>query len=166
MVCMDLLVAGYLSTSYLIGTGLAELLGAPAVLAAVEADERLMEAAVQEILRLQAPAQIVDRVVLRDCEFGGFELVAGATVSAVLGSANRDPDIHPEPDSFRLDRSGRAHLSYGTGIHECVGDALANAVTPIALAALLRASARIEGLAQWQTDPYLRGMVSLPISLS
>lgn len=162
MVLMDILVAGYLSTSYLIGTGLQELLHVEAGLGALE-DHEQATAAVQELLRLHAPAQIVDRVVLRECTLGGVELALGTTVSAVVGSANRDPEVHSQPDVFRLDRAEPRHLSYGAGIHECIGDALANAVTPVALSALRRASVSIEGLAQWQTDPYLRGMVSLPV---
>jgi unspecific monooxygenase len=163
MVCMDFVVAGYLSTSYLIGTGLSNVLERRALVAALRDDPTLMAGAVREMLRYDAPAQIVDRVVLVETELRGHTLEPGTTVSAVVGSANRDPDAFDRPDDF-LPTRDEPHLSYGAGAHFCIGDALANAVCPAAISALLAGPPlAVDGIPQWQTDPYLRGMTSLPV---
>jgi pimeloyl-[acyl-carrier protein] synthase len=163
MVCMDFVVAGYLSTSYLIGTGLTKVLEDPALVAALRDDPMLMAGAVREMLRYDAPAQIVDRVVLVETEMRGQTLRPGTSVSAIVGSANRDPHAFERPDDFLITRE-EPHLSYGAGVHFCIGDALANAVAPAAISALLAARPLVvDGIPQWQTDPYLRGMTSLPV---
>lgn len=163
----DFLVAGYLSTTFLIGTGLVHLLEHPDQLAALRADPALVHGAVEEMLRMDAPAQLVDRVVSTDTALGGVELPAGTKVTAVLGSANRDPEAFADPDAFSVGRDHREHLAFGQGIHHCVGAPLVRLVTPVAITSLLALDdLAIAGLAQWQTDPYLRAMTSLPVSFS
>lgn len=166
---VSITVAGYLSTTFLICTGLQHLLGQP------EAVERLLRddpaqdrLIVRELLRLDAPAQIVDRVVAQPVRLGGVDLAVGSRLSLVLGSANRDPLAFENPDQFQLDRTNAAqHLGFGGGIHHCIGHALASQVAPVALRELFRRlpdRLRIDGLAQWQTDPYLRGLSNLPVA--
>lgn len=164
---VSMAIAGYLSTTFLICTGLRHLLEHPqaqqALLHGGPAQERAL---IDELLRLDAPAQIVDRVVARDCELGGIRLRQGDKLALVLGSANRDRAAAERPDALRLDRSGAAQLSFGEGIHRCIGEPLARQVAPVALRTLLRRlpRLRVQGLPQWQTDPYLRGLSNLPVA--
>lgn len=162
----DIVVAGYLSTTFLIGAGLRYLLTHPLARKRLKEDETLWPDAIDELLRIDAPAQIVDRIAAYDAEFGGVTVKAGDKLALVVGSANRDPCVYREPDEFIIDRGARNHLGFGSGIHTCIGAPLARIVTPIALRELLNAlpSIRVAGVPQWQTDPYLRGAVNLPIA--
>ncbi|MFM2069942.1 MAG: hypothetical protein RLZZ623_205 [Actinomycetota bacterium] len=163
----DLTVAGYLSTTFLIGTGLLNLLNNPEQLALLRSQPDLMPSAVEEMLRFDAPAQVVDRYVAVETTLAGVALHPGDKVTAVLGSADHDPDAFAEPDSFMVNRTDSTQMSFGRGIHHCVGAPLARIVTPIAMTALLQLeNIAVAGYPQWQTDPYLRGLVNLPVSFS
>jgi cytochrome P450 len=142
------------------------LLAEPGALARLRADPDLIAATVEELLRLEGPVQLIDRIASRDTTLGGEEVEAGTHVALVVASANHDPDRFEAPEELRLDRPGR-HLAFGEGIHVCVGAPLARIVTPVALRALLAHAEQIEldGEPQWQTDPYLRGAISLPLRI-
>jgi cytochrome P450 len=163
----DILVAGYLSTTYLIANGMNRLLADPSTLARLRAQPGLMGAAVEELLRLEGPVQLIDRIAGRDTTLAGQALGAGTRVALVVASANHDPAWFEAPEELRLDRA-RRHLAFGDGIHTCVGAPLARIVAPIALRALLDHTEDIEldGEPQWQTDPYLRGAISLPLRIT
>ena len=163
--CADFLIAGYLSTTFLICTGTRNLLANPEQAKKLRENRGLIGDAVEEMLRFDAPAQLVDRVVAADTELGGVTLKAGDKVTAVLGSADRDPDAFANPDEFRIDRDDRDQLSFGAGIHHCIGAPLVRLAAPVAIGKLMELDGlAVDGLAQWQTDPYLRGMVNLPLS--
>jgi cytochrome P450 len=166
--CSDFVVAGYLSTTFLICTGIRNLLANPEQLRALSADHDLIGAAVEEMLRFDAPAQIVDRVVAKATEVGGVALKPGDKVSAVLGSANHDESVFSKPDEFRIVRDNDEQMSFGgEGIHRCIGAPLVRLVAPAAILKLVDLpDLAVDGLPQWQTDPYLRGMVNLPLSFS
>ncbi len=166
MCASDFLVAGYVSTTFLIGTGTRNLLLNPDQLAALREDPTLIDGAVKEMLRFDAPAQLVDRCAAADTELGGVAFKAGDRVTAVLGSADHDPEAFDIPDQFLITRDADAHLSFGSGIHHCIGAPLVRIVAPIALTMLLSElpGLALDGLAQWQTDPYLRAVSSLPLS--
>jgi cytochrome P450 len=162
----DFLVAGYLSTTFLIGTGVRTLLANPDQLQDLAAHPDLMPGAVEELLRYDAPAQLVDRVAAVDTELGGVSLKAGSEVTAVLGSANRDPERFAEPDRFLIRREDQGQVSFGDGIHHCIGAPLVRLVAPVAFAQLLELpDLALAGLPQWQTDPYLRAVTNLPLRL-
>jgi cytochrome P450 len=166
-VCLsDFAFAGYLSTTFLIGTGLRLLLENPDQAAMLRAQPALINDAVEEMLRYDGPVQILDRVTATATELGGTSFPAGTKVSAVIGSANHDPNAFADPDAFLIQRDDAAQLSFGDGIHHCIGAPLARIVTPIAITALLALpSLAMAGLVQWQTDPYLRAMTSMPLSM-
>jgi cytochrome P450 len=167
MCAHDFLVAGYASTTFLIGTGTRNLLRNPEQLAALRKNQRLTNGAVKEMLRFDAPAQLVDRGAAETTEVGGRTFTKGQRVTAVLGSANHDPAVFTTPDQFMITRrNAKAHLSFGDGIHRCIGAPLAGLVTPVAFKLLLDAFPELsfDGLPQWQTDPYLRAVSSLPLS--
>ncbi|MFN9628846.1 MAG: cytochrome P450 [Cyanobacteriota bacterium] len=164
---LNLAVAGYLSTVFLLATGTLNLLRHPAQLAKLRADPALMEQAIEELLRFDAPAQLVDRFVAADTELCGVPLKAGTQVTAVLGSANRDPAVFEEPDRLDLTRDTQQHLGFGDGIHVCIGAPLVRKVAPVALQALFERfpNLSLAGLPQWQTDPYLRSVSNLPVAI-
>ena len=166
MCATDFLVAGYISTTFLIGTGTRNLLRNPEQLAALRTDPTLIDGAVKEMLRFDAPAQLVDRCAAVDTELGGRAFKAGDRVTAVLGSANHDPAAFDAPDQFLISRDPDAHLSFGEGIHRCIGAPLVGLVAPVAFEMLLSEfpALALGGLPQWQTDPYLRAVSSLPLS--
>ncbi len=164
--CSDFAVAGYLSTAFLIGTALVHLVDNPDQAQLLREQPDLIHAAVEEMLRIDAPAQLVDRVAAVDTELGGTALPAGTKLTAVLGSADHDPTAFADPDAFRIQRDDEAQLSFGDGIHHCIGAPLVRLVAPVAMTALLQLPGlRVAGLAQWQTDPYLRAMTNLPVSV-
>jgi cytochrome P450 len=161
----NMTVAGYITTTFLIGTGIRSLLSNPDQLALLRSDPTLIGPAVEEMLRFDAPAQMVSRATTEDLELSGVELPAGTRVNIVLGSANRDSDTYTDPDKFEISREDPTQMAFGGGIHECIGAPLARITTPTAIMALLQLdNLRIDGTAQWQTDPYLRGMTSMPLA--
>jgi cytochrome P450 len=159
-------VAGYLSTTFLIATGTYNLLQQPDQLAKLRADLTLMAGAIEEMLRYDTPAQIVDRVAATDVTLGGQKISAGEGVSAILGSANRDPTVFTDPDRFDITRSPNPHVAFGDGIHYCIGAPLVRLVGPAAFTTLLQElpSFSLAGLPQWQADPYLRSVSNLPLA--
>lgn len=161
----DMLIAGFMTTTFLISTGLQHLLGHPDQAARLQADPTLWPRAMNEMLRYDAPAQMLDRQVKSATNIGGVDLQPGARVVPVVGSANRDPGAYGDPDRFDIDRPETTQLGFGAGIHHCIGAPLARIVVPATLRALLELDdLRIDGLVQWQTNPYLRGMTSLPLA--
>lgn len=163
--CFDFIVAGYLSTTFLICTGIRNLLTNADEMEALRKDPRLIKDAVEEMLRIDAPAQIVDRIVKTPTELGGVVLKPGDKVSAVLGSADHDHEVFAQPGRFRIVRDNRDQMSFGYGIHHCIGAPLVRLAAPVALLKLVELDGlEMAGLPQWQADPYLRGLVNLPLA--
>jgi cytochrome P450 len=167
MCALDFLVAGYLSTTFIIGTGIRNLLLHSDQLRLLRKDPgRLMKRAVEEMLRFDGPVQVIDRYAAVDTEVGGRPYAQNDKVTAVVGSAGHDPAVFRNPERFLIRRadSGK-HLAFGDGIHYCIGAPLARLVAPVALQMLLEAfpGLELDGEAQWQTDPYLRAVSSLPL---
>jgi cytochrome P450 len=122
---MFMIGAGSDTTRNLIGNLLYRLAVAPDAYAALRADRGLVDVAVEEALRLDAPAQFLVRTCLRDTELCDAQLIAGQRVFVCIGSGNRDETVFDAADQFRLDRTTRDHLTFGTGSHICPGAALA-----------------------------------------
>jgi cytochrome P450 len=165
MCAVDFLVAGYLSTTFIIGTGVRNLLLNPDQLAALRGDPSLIGGALEEMLRFDGPVQVIDRYAAVDTEVGGKQYKQGAKVTAVVGAADHDPSVFTDPDSFLIQRANEAHMSFGAGIHYCIGAPLVRLVGPVAIEMLLAElpDLALDGDAQWQTDPYLRAVTSLPL---
>jgi cytochrome P450 len=163
---LNLAIAGYASTTYLLATGLLRLLQHPDQLAALRADPGLATNAVWEMLRYDAPAQLVDRYAARDTTLGGVKIRRGDAVTAVIGSANRDGARWPDPDRFDIRRDTTGQVGFGDGIHVCLGAPLVQRVAPVALNTLLQElpALCLAGTPQWQTDPYLRSVANLPLA--
>ena len=167
MCAVDFLIAGYLSTTFIIGTGIRNLLLNPDQLGLLRNDvDGLIGRAVEEMLRMDGPVQVIDRVAAVDTKVNGRPYPQNSRVTAVIGSADHDPAVFRNPERFLIRRAGNArHLAFGDGIHHCIGAPLARLVAPVAIRMLLEAFPHLEldGEAQWQTDPYLRAVTSLPL---
>jgi cytochrome P450 len=166
MCAVDFLVAGYLSTTFIIGTGVRNLLLNPEQLAALRADPTLMPGALEEMLRMDGPVQVIDRYAAVDTEIDGRPYPQNAKVTAVVGAADHDPSVFADPEAFLIQRTNESHMAFGAGIHYCIGAPLVRLVGPVALQALLTEfpNLALAGDPQWQTDPYLRAVTNLPLS--
>ncbi|MDY6809848.1 MAG: cytochrome P450 [Actinomycetota bacterium] len=120
-----LLVAGNETTTTLIGTGLTQLLGNPAVLAEIRADRSALPAALEEILRIDSPLHIVLRKTTAEVRFGDTVIPPDTILGACIAAANRDPRQFDNPDELKIDRPDNKHLAFFHGIHFCVGAPLA-----------------------------------------
>jgi cytochrome P450 len=133
-----LLGAGNETTTNLIGNATLALLGHPDQLERLRADGSLLPGAIEEVLRWDGPVQVVYRRATRDVELPSGRIPAGATVVAMIGSANRDErQWGPTAAEFRVDRDPQGHLAFGFGNHFCLGASLARLEARVALEALL-----------------------------
>ncbi|MBL9204087.1 MAG: cytochrome P450 [Opitutaceae bacterium] len=166
--CNTLLTAGHETTTNLIGNLVRSLLLDPDLWKSVVASPRLIPAAVEESLRLDAPKQRYFRRIKHAHTFAGAALAADSMIFQLIGSANRDPDVFPEPDRFILDRRNvRDHLSLGAGIHFCLGAGLARTEAAVVLARLMERAPnlRLSGRGfSWQERVQFRGPASLWVS--
>jgi cytochrome P450 len=107
-------------------------------------------------------------VALEDFEIGGNHVKAGQAVLLMLGAANHDPTVFPDPGSLKLERpNARKHLSFGTGIHACIGASLARLQGSIAIGAIIgRSFIELAGEPRWSRNVNLRGLTYLPVALS
>lgn len=163
-----LLVAGHETTVNLIANGVLALLRNPGELARFRADHGLARSTVEEVLRYDPPVQLDGRTALEDMEVGGVTIEKGEQSMLVLGAANRDPAVFDEPSRFDITRTDNRHLSFGFGIHHCLGAPLARMEGQIALSTLAR---RFPGLELLDDDPpykdnlVLRGLAELKVGL-
>ncbi|MHA6765576.1 cytochrome P450 [Streptacidiphilus sp. PAMC 29251] len=133
-----LLFGGIETTEAMIANALLHLLDDPAQLALVRADDTLLDNAVEESLRLEPGAAVVDRYATRDARLGPAEIRKGDLVTVSLAGANRDPAVFTDPDAFDVHRANsRLQLAFAHGPHYCLGAHLARLETRIALRTLL-----------------------------
>jgi cytochrome P450 len=162
--------AGHETTVNLIGNGLLALFRHPDQLALLKADPSLIGNAIEEFLRYDSSVQLTGRVALEDIEdLGGKKIPKGESVLCLLGSANRDPAVYPDsPDGLEIRRPNVKPLSFGGGIHFCLGAQLARIEAEIAISTLLRRlpSLRLDDAdnPEWRPTFVLRGLKRLPAS--
>jgi cytochrome P450 len=162
-----LFAAGFETTTNLLSNGLVALLANPAQLAALRDWPDLAQPAVEELLRFDSPVQLISRVVVDPVELGGIPVEEGERVVAYLGAGNRDPERFTDPDRLQLARVGDPPLSFGGGIHYCLGAPLARLEAQIALPALLRRFPRLTlaGDPERRDSLTIKGFLRLPVDL-
>jgi cytochrome P450 len=160
-----LYAAGNETTSMLIGNALWLLDRYPEKRAELVAAPEKIPTALEEMLRFEAPVSNQARMTKRDTELRGCVIPKGKKVLLVYGSANRDETAFPRADELDLDRPPARHVSFGEGIHFCLGAPLARLEARVALEELLRRipEYRVTGPVQWSPASVLRGPVSLPV---
>ncbi len=162
-----LLIAGHETTVNLIGNGTLALLQHPAEMQRLRDDSTILGPAIEELLRFGSPLETAtERYAREDLSFAGTTLPAGALVYAVLASANRDESVFTDADQLDLRRDPNRHLSFGLGIHYCLGAPLARMEGQIAFRALLRTFPGLrltnEPL-RWRRGLVLRGLKRLQV---
>jgi cytochrome P450 len=167
-----LLGAGSETTTHLISGSVYELIKAPQLRDWLQADWSRVNLAVEEFLRFVSPVQFTKpRFVGRDLELGGVTLKKGDRIMAMLAAANHDPAANAHPESLDLTRRPNHHLSFGTGIHFCLGHQLARIEAKCALEALFKRWPRLELAVpaediRWRPRPGLRAIAALPVRVA
>jgi cytochrome P450 len=161
---MLLLNAGHEATVNAAGNGLLALLRHPGEYARLRADPTLVDGAVEEMLRYDAPLQLFHRYVLDDMEYAGRRFRAGDMLGLLYGSANRDPEAFEQPDRFDVARSSNRHFAFGAGAHFCVGAPLARLELRALFTALLEGLPELhlaEEEPEYHTGLVFRGLKAL-----
>ena len=159
--------AGHETTTNLIGNGVLALHRNPAQLERLRAEPSIMANAVEEVLRYDSPVQLTGRIALSDVELAGVKIARGEEVITLLGAANHDPAAYEgDPDVLDVARPGARAISFGGGIHFCLGAQLARIEGEVAFRKL---NERLPGLrlsdaenVVWKETITLRGLKSLP----
>jgi cytochrome P450 len=160
-----LIGAGHETTANLIANGMLALMRNPDQYELLRADPSLASGLVEEALRFDGSARGQPRVALEDMELGGRTIAAGDTVMVIVNAANRDPARFAEPDRFDIRRGDSGHVAFASGLHYCVGAALARMEAEVAF----RKLAEMDGELELVTDDLTykpthgRNLTSLPV---
>jgi len=137
-VCIQILAAGLLTTTDQIANGVNALLCHPDQLQKLKKNPSLIDSAVEEMIRFDTSVPFFFRIAKQDLTIGGKEIAAGSVIVLGLGAANHDPEKFEEPEVFDITRTPNEHLGFSSGIHFCLGAALARMKLTICLTTLLR----------------------------
>jgi cytochrome P450 PksS len=165
-----LLGAGSETTTHLISGSVYELTRAPNLRDWLKEDWSRANLAIEELLRFVSPVQFSKpRFVRKNIELGGVRLKTGDKIMVMLAAANMDPEANPHPESLDLERRPNRHLSFGTGIHFCLGHQLARIEAKCALEALFKRWPQLElavapETIRWRQRPGLRAIERLPVA--
>ena len=168
--CILVLFAGHETTTNLIGDAMLALMAHPDQMARLRDDPGLIDGAIEEVMRWDGPTNGLVRVAARDIEIAGKTIREGQRVFLMINAANRDAAVFDDPDRFDIGRVPNRHMTFGQGIHLCIGARLAREEGRIAVAALVRAfpgialvpDARIE----WIDAMVPRGPKAVPVMLA
>jgi cytochrome P450 len=163
---MLVITAGHNTTTSALGNSVLALARDHALQQRLRAQPELLPGAIEEWLRLEAPQQSMRRVATKDVELGGHHIAAGERVELVFGAANLDPNVVEFPGAFSLERSPNRHLSFGRGVHSCIGAPLARLEIRVLLEELLSRTRHFDlsGSVHRTRWPRL-GVQSLPLTL-
>lgn len=165
--CILLLNAGHEATVNVSGNGTLALLRHPDQLRRLREDRALLPTAIEEFMRYDSPLQLFERTATEDVEIGGITVERGQKIAALLGAANRDPAVFTEPDTFDVGRTDNGHITFGAGIHFCIGAPLARVELQASFGALLDRTTTFElgGEPVRRPEFVIRGLETLPVVL-
>jgi cytochrome P450 len=166
--CMLILFGGHETTTSLLTNSVNALLDHPDQLERLRAEPALIESAVEEFLRYDGPSNSIARVVAVDHPLGDKVLRQGERVFAMVNAANRDPRQFERPQALDLGRTPNRHLTFGFGIHFCLGAPLARLEGQACVTALLERFPRLArgaGELEWLDAMVMRGLTRLPLRL-
>ncbi len=161
-----LLVAGNETTTNLIGNGLKALLEHPEQLQLLREQPELIPSAIEELLRYDSPVQIDVRRLVEDTEVGNRQGKQGSLVTPLIGAANRDPQAFRDPDRLDITREDSGNISFGRGIHHCLGAPLARLEAKVAFEVLLERFGEIgfgSRQPQYRHNIVLRGLEHMDV---
>jgi cytochrome P450 len=164
--CVLMLLAGHETVTDLIGNGLLALMRYPEQWHKLHSDPSLVVDAVEELLRYDPPFQFMQRTAKEDLEIAGTRIARGERLWLILGAANRDPDVFPDPDRLDVTRKHTHQIAFGQGIHFCPGAPLARIEGQIAFTALIRRFAEFRLATDrlvWLPKLPNRGLKELPV---
>jgi cytochrome P450 len=170
--CVGLLIGGYETATDLIGKGIVSLLRNPDQIALWRERPDLAPSGADELLRYEPPIQLTHRVALKDKELAGRTFSRGEGIVVIMAAANRDPAVYADPDRLDITRfAGSAPpprpLSFGGGVHFCLGSHLGKLEVQLAVDALLRRAPALEltGEPVWRDTVAIHGLDTLPVRL-
>ena len=166
--CVLLLNAGHEASVNVTGNGWWSLFRHPAQLALLRDDHSLVPRAVEELMRHDTPLQMFERWVLEDGDIHGVTVRKGSELALLFGSANHDPAVFERPDELDLTREHNPHMSFGAGIHFCLGAPLARVELQVSYATLLRRLPTMELVEEpeWKPNYIIRGLRKLLVGPS
>ncbi len=165
--CILLLNAGHEATVNAIANGMLALFRNPDAYQHLRRSPEWLKSAVEEMLRYDTPLQLFRRWVCEEVAYKGFTLPRGTQVALLYGAANRDAARFPEPHRFDITRSDNPHLTFGLGIHYCVGAPLARLEMQVAVQTLLERLPNLrladEAVLEYRPNYVIRGLKALPV---
>jgi cytochrome P450 len=167
--CLLLLVAGHETTTRLIGNGLYLLLTSPDQMRLLREDAALIPQAVEEMLRYEPPVQATRRFAKEDMDFHGTHFNRGDLIFVSIAGSNRDPLANDDPDAFDITRPQPQQISFGYGIHLCLGASLARLEAKVAFEELLNRYSEMsltDDKPQWGQNAFFRGMDTLNVRVA
>ncbi|TFV87170.1 cytochrome P450 [Blastococcus sp. CT_GayMR16] len=166
--CILLLNAGHEATVNVTGNGTLALLRNPDQLRRLREDRTLLPTAIEELMRFDSPLQLFERTATEDVEMGGITVEQGQKIAALLGSANHDPAVFQVPGTLDVGRAENPHISFGAGVHFCIGAPLARVELQASFGALLDRTTSLElgGEPVRRPEFVLRGLGDLPVLLA
>ncbi|AWK10336.1 cytochrome P450 [Streptomyces spongiicola] len=165
--CVLLLNAGHEATVNTTANGWWTLFRHPAELARLRADHSLLSTAVEELMRYDTPLQMFERWVLDDIEIGDTVVPRGSELALLFGSANRDPARFEGPAELDLGRADNPHITFGAGVHYCLGAPLARVELAASFGELLRQAPamRLAAEPEWKPGYVIRGLRELRVEV-
>jgi len=164
--CVLLLNAGHEATVNVTGNGWWSLFRHPDQLARLREEPALVPRAVEELMRWDTPLQMFERWVLERSEICGMSVPKGAELGLLFGSANRDPSVFDRPDDLDVTREPNPHVSFGAGVHFCLGAPLARLELETSFASVLRRlpALRLVEEPRWKRNYIIRGLRELRVA--
>jgi cytochrome P450 len=164
--CILLFHAGQSTTKDLIANAILVLLRHPEQLHLLQTDPSLIEMTISEVLRYQSPLQSMSRTALSDIQLSNQTIHQGEVLHCIIAAGNRDPAKFPDPDRFEIKRKPNPYLSFGHGIHTCIGMHLAKLVAEIAVGTLVRRLPELSlatDCLEWEETFVVISLKSLPV---